>query len=141
MKRVLVAGAGPVGLTAAYALSRAGIDVTVFERGAVLAEDLRASTWHPPTLDMMERLGLIDEIVRDGLKARYTQHRDRKTGAIAEFDLELLRGETSHPYRVQYEQFKYTRLVRRRLDAEVRFSAGVATVSQSGAFVEITLED
>ena len=50
---VLISGAGPVGLTAAIVLARAGIHVTVFERNADLAEDLRASTWHPPTLDMM----------------------------------------------------------------------------------------
>ena len=141
MKRVLIAGAGPVGLTAAYALTRAGIAVTVFERGAELAEDLRASTWHPPTLDMMEELGLIDEILAQGLKARHTQHRDRKSGAIAEFDMELLRGETNHPYRIQYEQFKYTQLVLGRLKAEVRFNAGVASVTQSDAAVKVILED
>lgn len=141
MKRVLIAGAGPVGLTAAYALTRAGIAVSIFERGAELAEDLRASTWHPPTLDMMEELGLIDEILSQGLKARHTQHRDRKTGAIAEFDMELLRHETNHPYRIQYEQFKYSRLVHGRLDAEVKFNAGVAAVSQSDDAVKVILED
>ena len=141
MKKVLIAGAGPVGLTAAYALSRAGFEVAVFERAAGLAEDLRASTWHPPTLDMLAALGLTETILSEGLKARYTQYRDRKTGAIAEFDMELLRGETGHPYRVQYEQFKYTRLVHSRLSCPVKFSAGLAGVRQTGTHVEISLED
>ncbi len=141
MKRVLIAGAGPVGLTAAYALERAGIEAAVFERDPGLAEDLRASTWHPPTLDMLAPLGLTEGIIAGGLKARHTQHRDRKTGAIAEFDLELLRGETRHPYRVQYEQYKYTRLVRSRLSSPVRFGAGVAAVFQDDKAVEVTLED
>jgi len=141
LKRVLIAGAGPVGLTAAHALERAGIEAAVFERAASLAEDLRASTWHPPTLDMMEELDLIEPLLRDGLKARHTQHRDRKSGAIAEFDMELLRGETNHPYRVQYEQFKYTRLVHSRLSSTVRFGAGIAGVAQNQDYVEISLED
>jgi 3-(3-hydroxy-phenyl)propionate hydroxylase len=140
LKHVLVAGAGPVGLTAAYVLARAGIPVTVFEQAPELAEDLRASTWHPPTLDMMAGLGLADEILRVGLKARHTQYRDRRTGAVAEFDMELLRGETDHPYRVQYEQFLYTRLVNERLKAfphaRVVFGAPVESFSQ-GDQVEV----
>ncbi|MSQ19993.1 MAG: FAD-binding protein [Betaproteobacteria bacterium] len=133
--KVIIAGAGPAGLTAALVLARAGIPVTVFERNGGLAEDLRASTWHPPTLDMMGSLGLIDDILRAGLIARYTQHRDRKSGQIAEFDMALLRGETDHPYRVQYEQFKYTRLVHRHLrafpHAQIVFNANVTGVTQT----------
>ena len=139
--KVLIAGAGPVGLTAAYMLARAGASVTVLERAPGLAEDLRASTWHPPTLDMMEELGFADEILREGLIAPTFQHRDRKSGAIAEFDLGLLRGETRHPYRVQYEQFRYTRLVYERLraiaGAEVRFTVPVTRVEQDASGVTV----
>jgi 3-(3-hydroxy-phenyl)propionate hydroxylase len=142
--KVLIAGAGPVGLTAALVLARAGIPVTVFERNAGLAEDLRASTWHPPTLDMMARLGLIGDILRSGLIARYTQHRDRKSGQIAEFDMELLRGETDHPYRVQYEQFKYTRLVHRHLvafpHARIVYNANVTGLTQTAGAVSLGIE-
>jgi 3-(3-hydroxy-phenyl)propionate hydroxylase len=133
-----------VGLTAAFVLARAGIPVTVFERAPELAEDLRASTWHPPTLDMMAELGLAEEILSLGLIARHTQYRDRRTGAVAQFDLELLRGETNHPYRVQYEQYRYTRLVNERLKAfphvKVVFGAQAAGVRQSAAHVELCLQ-
>jgi 3-(3-hydroxy-phenyl)propionate hydroxylase len=143
--KVLIAGAGPVGLTAAFYLARAGIPVAVFERNPGLAEDLRASTWHPPTLDMMGELGLVEEMIADGLIARYTQHRDRRTGSVAQFDLELLRGETDHPYRLQYEQFKYTRLLVERLKAfphaSVTFNANVTGASQDGASVVLSVED
>ncbi len=141
---VVVAGAGPVGLTAALVLARAGVPVTVLEAKDELAIDLRASTWHPPTLDMLAGLGLTDEIVRAGLVARHMQIRDRRSGAIAEFDMELLRGETDHPYRVQYEQYKYTRLVLERLqafpDARVVFGAKVKSVAQAADRVTVTVD-
>src|SRR2546425_10521346 len=56
-ERVLIAGAGPVGLVAAANLIRGGVPVTVFEAGPDLREGARASTFHPPTLDMVDRLG------------------------------------------------------------------------------------
>jgi 3-(3-hydroxy-phenyl)propionate hydroxylase len=115
---VLIAGAGPVGLVAALALALDGIHVTVLERNEELAEDLRASTFHPPTLDLLERFdGLPAELVAQGLIARYTQQRDRREGLIAEFDMEVLRNDTRHPYRLQCEQWKLTRLLLARLRA------------------------
>ena len=54
-ERVLIAGAGPVGIAAAANLVRHGVPVTVLEAGATLSEESRASTFHPPTLDMLDR--------------------------------------------------------------------------------------
>lgn len=142
--KVIIAGAGPVGLTTALALAREGIEVSVLERAAELATDLRASTWHPPTLDMMGELGLVDEILKDGLIARTFQIRDRRTGAIAEFDMGLLKGETDHPYRVQYEQFRFTNLLVTRLKqfphVSLLFNAKVSAVSQDADKIVVETE-
>lgn len=145
-EKVLIAGAGPVGMVAALKLAGAGIPVEVFERNPDLAEDLRASTWHPPTLDMLDAIDptLVPALVAQGLVARYTCYRDRRLGLFARFDMELLRGETNHPYRVQSEQFKFTRLAAQRLAAfahcTVRFGCAVTGVEQDADSVTVTLD-
>jgi 3-(3-hydroxy-phenyl)propionate hydroxylase len=108
---ILIAGAGPVGCILALMLARAGIPVTLLERFPELPEDLRASTFHPPTLDMMSDLGLFESLRDVGLIAPTYQYRDRQSGVHAVFDLQLLADETRHPYRLQCEQFKLTRVV------------------------------
>jgi 2-polyprenyl-6-methoxyphenol hydroxylase-like FAD-dependent oxidoreductase len=114
--RVLIAGAGPAGLAAAAFLIEAGIPVTVFEAEPSLPIDPRASTFHPPTLDMLDELGgVTEQVIAQGLTASTWQYRDRHTGPIATFDLSLLAGHTAHPYRVQTEQWKLTRILHERL--------------------------
>lgn len=117
-ERVLIAGAGPVGLVAAVSLLEAGVPVTVLEASSDLAVDLRASTFHPPTLDFLDRLGLAAGLIGRGIKCPHWQFRDRKEGEIATFDLSLLADETAHPYRLQAEQWKLTEAARARLEAD-----------------------
>jgi NADPH-dependent 2,4-dienoyl-CoA reductase/sulfur reductase-like enzyme len=88
--RVLIAGAGPVGLAAAMDLAMQDIPVTVMEAEAALPENLRASTFHPPTLDMLAHLGATEKLMAEGLVAPKFQYRDRREGLIAEFDFTLL---------------------------------------------------
>jgi 3-(3-hydroxy-phenyl)propionate hydroxylase len=104
--RVIVAGGGPVGALAALLLARAGIPVTVLEREAGVQLDYRASTFHPPTLDLLEECGAEAALLRMGLVAPVSQFRDRRRGKIAEFDYAALKNDTRHPYRLQCEQFK-----------------------------------
>jgi 3-(3-hydroxy-phenyl)propionate hydroxylase len=74
--------------------------------------ELRGSTFHPPTLDMLDEFAVVPRMIESGLKAPTWQFRDRETGPVATFDLALLAGDTSHPYRVQCEQWKLMRLLR-----------------------------
>lgn len=113
--RVLVAGAGPVGLTVALLLARRDIEVTVLEAGAALSRESRASTFHPPTLDLLDGLGITEYLEAIGIIARRYQMRDRRRGVFAEFDLATLAGDTAHPYRVQCEQSRYTPVALDRL--------------------------
>jgi 3-(3-hydroxy-phenyl)propionate hydroxylase len=103
-ERVLIAGAGPVGLVAAANLVRGGVPVTVFEAGPALSDESRASTFHPPTLDMLDELGAAAPLIAQGLKAPRFQYRSRQHGLLAQFDFGRIADATRHPYRVQCEQ-------------------------------------
>jgi 3-(3-hydroxy-phenyl)propionate hydroxylase len=143
-ERVLIAGAGPVGLVAAAHLARAGVPVTVFERGTALSEESRASTFHPPTLDMLHALGAAEPLLAQGLKAPTFQYRTKKHGLLAEFDFTAIADATQHPYRVQCEQSKLTRILYEQMrdhpHFEIAFGSAVKAVSQDGAGVSVTVE-
>lgn len=130
--RVVIVGAGPVGLTAAMALARRGIPNVVIEAEPELVQELRGSTFHPPTLDMLDEFGVVPRMIAEGLKAPTWQFRDRETGPVATFDMSLLGGDTNHPYRVQCEQFKLTRALRDEYQkipgTEIRFAHTVTDV-------------
>src|SRR5690606_27772066 len=131
----------PVGLVSAAALAEAGIQVRVFESRLNVGEDLRASTFHPPTLDMLDRFGISEKLVSMGLKARYTQQRDRKEGLVAEIDLQSLSDLTRYPFRLQCEQWKLAELLVEHLkgypNVELNFGSAVESVSQDDGHVEI----
>lgn len=141
---VVIAGGGPVGMTAALALARSGVPVTLLEAQQQVSTESRASTFHPPTLEMLDDLGVADELVAIGLPSPRFQQRDRETGVIAEFDLGLLADETRFPFRLQCEQSVLTPIELRHLQrlegAEVRFGhrvIGVGSAEDGSVLVDV----
>lgn len=142
---VVVVGAGPVGCTAAAQLVAAGVSVLLIEGAPVLPKELRASTFHPSTLDMLAELGVVPDLEARGLIAPRFQYRDRRTGVVAEFDLGALEGETAHPYRLQCEQYKLCEILLGRLADEpgfaVRWGTEVVGASSDSSTARLTLAD
>ncbi len=142
--QVLVAGGGPVGATAAYRLAKAGIDTILVEALPDCPEDMRASTLHPPTLDMYAELGVLSALEAQGVRAPIYQYRNRRSGHVISFDLGELADVSAHPYRLQCEQFKIARLLTAGLDAmphgEMRFSRRVLGYDQDADGVTVHTE-
>ena len=138
---VIIAGAGPIGLTAALLLGSKDIHVTVLEADDKISDALRASTWHPPTLDMLAPYGITDRMLAAGLLCPSWQIRMHPSGDRAVFDLAVLKGETDHPYRLQYEQSKYGQLVLDALGAlpsvTIHFSTVVTGLRQTAEAVTV----
>ncbi len=142
--QVVVAGAGPVGTVMATLLARAGIETILLEAGDDCAQDLRASTFHPPTLEMLDEIGITPTLLAKGLKAPVYHWRDRQSGEAIAFDLTELSDVTRYPFRIQCEQYHLSRALAAGLEtqahAEVRFGRKLLSFDDDGDGVTVFAE-
>jgi 3-(3-hydroxy-phenyl)propionate hydroxylase len=144
-RRVIVAGGGPVGLLTALGLARAGVPVLLLEQEPGLTVDLRAGSYHPPTLEAMAPYGITDRMHERGIPVRFWSIRDKANPDwVALWDLDLIADLTPYPYRLHLEQHQLTPIIldilRAEPLAEIRFGARFTGVTQSGDGVHVTYE-
>jgi 3-(3-hydroxy-phenyl)propionate hydroxylase len=141
---ILIAGAGPVGVVAALAAAQAGFCVHLVEAADAVNRNPRAATTHPSTLEMINRIGLLDRFIAEGLVAEVFQFWDRATHElIATFDHGLLADETPFPFVVQTEQHKLAIMgieALRERGVNVRFSTAVVDFTQDSDGVTVRLQ-
>ena len=141
MHEVIVVGAGPVGLLCALDLARRGVRVCVLELEPSTTIDLRAGTFHPPTLEMLAPLGVTDAMLEIGMKVPVWQSRDLEEGLIAEWDMSILKDDTPYPFRLHLEQHRLTPILLEMLskhdNAEVMFSHEFLSLTQHPDHVSV----
>jgi len=140
MKRdpVIIVGAGPAGLALGTSLRLRDVPVIVLETEHALPRDLRAGTFHPPTLALLETIGVAADFLAIGIRVPRWQIRSRSEGVIVEWDLSIIGDVTPYPFRFHCEQFKLTPLLYRRfvaLGGEVRFGHTFLDATQDGGGV------
>ena len=140
---VIIVGAGPAGLTVALSLALQDVPVIVLESEPRLPRDLRAGSFHPPTVEMMGPLGIAEDFLALGIKVPRWQIRDRR-GVVAEWDLGLIADATPYPFRLHVEQYKLTPLLQRRLmdlgGADLRFGHAFLDATQDADGVTARVE-
>jgi 3-(3-hydroxy-phenyl)propionate hydroxylase len=140
---VIIVGAGPAGLTLAVSLALQDVPVIVLESDSKLTRDLRAGSFHPPTLEMLGPLGVADDFMALGIKVPRWQIRDRRE-VVVEWDLGLIADETPYPFRLHCEQYKLAPLLYKRLLAvggsDVRFGHKFVDAEQDADGVTVHAE-
>ena len=128
----------------AYSLALSGISVRVLEAAPSCLEDMRASTFHPPTIAMMEQLGLREALDEQGLRAPRYQYGNVTADRFYSLDLGEIADATPYPYRLQCEQYKLTKLIAARLEelpnAEVLFGHRLIKFEQGSNGVQASVE-
>jgi 2-polyprenyl-6-methoxyphenol hydroxylase-like FAD-dependent oxidoreductase len=66
-QKVVIAGAGPAGMMLAYQLASRGIDVHVLERHGDFEREFRGELIGPSVLPVLEKLGIMPELLARGL--------------------------------------------------------------------------
>jgi len=74
---VLIAGAGPAGLALAAELRRRGVSPTIIDRQPAGANTSRACVVHARTMEVLEPLGVTDDLLAQGVKVPIFRVRDR----------------------------------------------------------------
>jgi len=129
---VIVAGAGPVGLTAAIDLAIRGIDVLLLDEDNTVSVGSRAICWSKRTLEILDRLGCAERLVAKGVRWNVGRvfFRDEQ---IYEFDL-LPEAGHRHPAFVNLQQYWVEQFLVERVaelpQAELRWQNRVVGVTQ-----------
>lgn len=145
MPSIVIVGAGPVGLIAALDLVRRGFDVTVLDRETGPNDAPRAASYHFPLMEVMDDLGILDDLLEAGIHVTVNNIRVLKTGEVLTTDNAHLAGHVPHPFNINLGQGALSRIVIDHLarypGATLRWGADVVGVEQDATSATAVLAD
>ena len=112
--QVLVAGAGPVGLTAAHELVRRGVRVRVVDKASGPATTSRALATHARTMEICDQMGVLDRLMPLGRPVEhFSLHQGGKLRV--RFDTDYRTMPTRFPFSLMVDQVVTERVLREHL--------------------------
>src|SRR3984957_6437380 len=143
---IIIAGAGPTGLTLAVDLARRGVSFRLFEAASIPFEGSRGKGIQPRTLEIFEDLGVIDAMLAAG--ATYPKFRTHLGGlSLRMGSLGSAKQATEsvpYPNLWMVPQARTEAILRKRLcelGGEVEFGKAFVSFTQNERGVEVTLGD
>jgi 3-(3-hydroxy-phenyl)propionate hydroxylase len=141
-RKVIVIGAGPVGLTVAIDLARHGVRTVVIDDGDTVSAGSRAICWAKRTLEIWDRLGCAAPMMEKGI----TWHTGKVFfGAEPVFGFDLL-PETGHgfPAFINLQQYHVEQILvahaERQLEIELRWKNKLVALHPRGDGMRLTIE-
>ncbi len=137
---VLVVGAGPVGLALSLALARQNRRVQIIEKNSETARFSRAPAIWPATQEVLDRLGVIDRFLQDGIVKRHVTLQDADSDSVLlSVPIEELSGETPFPQLLILPQSSTENLLLQALQnchsARVRFGTELVDLTPASDHV------
>lgn len=142
-KRVHICGAGPVGLVTALSLCQRGIPVTILEAEHDVCQELKASYYHAPSVDMLDDIGMLDKLLEGGTRDPDLRFTDAGLDRHVDINLSVLSRNYRHPYSVSAGQDWFARVAHgllNQFDCEVLFNHRVVSTKQNESYVTIEVD-
>ncbi|MEY9872572.1 2-polyprenyl-6-methoxyphenol hydroxylase-like FAD-dependent oxidoreductase [Streptacidiphilus sp. MAP12-33] len=105
---IIVVGAGPVGLTVALELARRDVPVRIVDRLEAPTTESRAILVHSRSLEMLDRIGLVDEVIASGVRTD-AMELHANGGKLARIELGVV--DSPYPYSVTTAQTETERIL------------------------------
>jgi len=133
-RKVVVVGAGSVGLVTGLGLAQRGFSVTVLERQPAPTDGLRDMIYHWCVLPLFAGLGMLDGMLQQGIACHECTVVAPSTGEVLHLDLGALADVTEHPFNLNLTLTKMTAEATRLLadlpDSTIEWGVEVSSIEQ-----------
>ena len=129
---VLVIGAGPTGLFAAFQLQQMGLSYRLIDKLPAPTEQSRALAIHARTLEVLDHWGLVEAFLEQGLPV----HRANllaQSGRLAQIELGSI--PSPYPFVLSLEQSKTEAILARQLSVQPERGAELVSLTQDADVV------